>query len=496
MNYDNFVKITKNLNEIKENIKSSFSLQKNFLKINSPSYLSFSAYKLIESNDYFKDIYNKLKKFYDLIIDYKNRNIDEFNLLIVENPQLKNLINVQRDLIDEINYKISNFKSLFHLDDTLGGGFGKSFNYKINDFKEYFDSLHMNIVNKYKYKHNQEEEHYAFQRKEKIQKRHLNILYYDKNLNNEENSDLCAHISFNINGTFYGCHNFELFKVIIEKIKDSKKHFILICSGSSAEKIFKYCSNVNEINSYYIYCYDKQKYIPLIKEYPKLKGVYNTTKELSFTLYNLASVKQEIIKSSNLIYFEDYNSIYIKLHYEFIVKYALYKKFKKNNIAEEEFLKFIEQKYPYYLELALQILPDINEIVQFFYNELDKNTSIEEIREMFYSDDDVKDYIRNYTKESFYYRELNKLLRQGDFETFRTLSSHMSKFIFYLYDYRKKNINIHKKSDLYRKMYIHKDDINEYKNSIGRVIAILLLLPLLLKKIITLNQKNILQKMN
>ena len=471
MNYYNINIIANTLNEMKENIKSSFSLQKNFLKINSPPYLSSSAIKLIESNDDLKDIYNKFKKLNDLIIDYKNRNIDEFNLLIIENPQLKDLINVQRDLIDEINYKISNFKSLLHLGDILGGGFGKSFNYKINDFKEYFDSLHMNIVNKYKYKHNQEEEHYAFPRKEKIQKRHLNILYYDKNLNNEENSDLCAHISFNINGTFYGCHNFELFKIILEKIKDSKKHFILICSGSSSEKIFKYCSNVNEINSYYIYCYDKQKYIPLIKEYPKLKGVYNTTKELSFTLYNLASVKQEIIKSSNLIYFEDYNSIYIKLHYEFIVKYALYKKFKKNNIAEEEFLKFIEQKYPYYLELALQILPDINEIVQFFYNELDKKTSIEEIREMFYSDDDVKDYIRNYTKESFYYRELNKLLRQGDFETFRTLSSHMSKFIFYLYDYRKKNINIHKKSDLYRKMYIHKDDINEYKDSIGRVIC-------------------------
>ena len=48
MNYDYFVKITKTLNEIKENIKSSFSLQKNFLKITSPSYLALSAYKLIE----------------------------------------------------------------------------------------------------------------------------------------------------------------------------------------------------------------------------------------------------------------------------------------------------------------------------------------------------------------------------------------------------------------------------------------------------------------
>ena len=82
--------------------------------------------------------------------------------------------------------------------------------------------------------------------------------------------------------------------------------------------------------------------------------------------------------------------------------------------------------------------------------------SIEEIREIFYSDDDIKDYIRNYTKESFYYKELNKFLREGDLDAFRILSSHMSKFIFNLYDYRKKNINIHENSNLYRKMYINK----------------------------------------
>ena len=192
MNYYNVKIIANTLNEMKENIKSSFSLQKNFLKINSPPYLSSSAKKLIESNDDLKDIYNKFKKLNDLIIDYKNRNIDEFNLLIIENPQLKDLINVQRNLTYEIDCKIYHYNHLLGSNQILGGGFGKSLNYKINDFKEYFDSLHMNIVNKYKYKHNQEEEHYAFPRKEKIQKRHLNILYYDKNLNNEENSDLCA----------------------------------------------------------------------------------------------------------------------------------------------------------------------------------------------------------------------------------------------------------------------------------------------------------------
>ena len=135
MNYYNIKIIANTLNEMKENIKSSFSLQKNFLKINSPPYLSLSAKKLIESNDDLKDIYNKFKKLNDLIIDYKNKNIDEFNLLIIENPQLKDLINVQRDLTYEIDYKIYNYNHLLGSNQILGGGFGKSLNYKIMIFK-------------------------------------------------------------------------------------------------------------------------------------------------------------------------------------------------------------------------------------------------------------------------------------------------------------------------------------------------------------------------
>lgn len=58
----------------------------------------------------------------------------------------------------------------------------------------------------------------------KIKKYNLNILYYDEHLRNEEeNSDNCSFIEMNINGTFYGCHNFELFKIICEKIKNKNK---------------------------------------------------------------------------------------------------------------------------------------------------------------------------------------------------------------------------------------------------------------------------------
>ena len=43
-----------------------------------------------------------------------------------------------------------------------------------------------------------------------------------KNLLNKENSDNCTFLSMNMNGTFYGCHYFELFKIVCEKKKEIK----------------------------------------------------------------------------------------------------------------------------------------------------------------------------------------------------------------------------------------------------------------------------------
>ena len=66
----------------------------------------------------------------------------------------------------------------------------------------------------------------------------------------------------NINGTFYGRHNFELFKIVCEKIRINKKQFILISSGSAAKKIYDYCSNIKEIREYLIYCFIKKNIWP------------------------------------------------------------------------------------------------------------------------------------------------------------------------------------------------------------------------------------------
>jgi len=317
-------------------------------------------------------------------------------------------------------------------------------------------------------------ENIASLEKNEPKKFNLNILYYDENLKDDYNNENCAFFEMNIKGTFYGCHYFELFKIVCEKITKSKKEFILITSGSLAKKIFDYCSDIDQIREYFIYCFNQEKYIPLMKEYSKLKGVYNDFHKLKEKLYDIKQMKIGNISSSNLIYFEDYIRIYIKLHYEFIRKYKLYKSLKSKNCNESQFFALVEKVNPYYLDLAKQIFPNKEETIKFFRE--NTKESEETLNKIFQVDDNVlsdniKIYIKNYTNESFYYLYLNKFLREGNFDAFRKLSSHLAKFIYKLYDYREKNICYQKQSNLYRKMYLDPKDIKLYKESTGKVIC-------------------------
>jgi len=304
-----------------------------------------------------------------------------------------------------------------------------------------------------------------------ISKLPLNIIYYDTNLRDKgnENSNNCTFFQMNIQGTFYGCHNFDLFQLVCEEIKKRDKQFILLCSGRAAEKIFNYCSDIKQIREYYIFCFKKDDYIPLMEKYEKLKGVYNLFDELLEKLSNIEKIPMENLKSSNLIFFEDYNEAYIKLHYKIIQKYQLFKLFKEQNYTEDKFIQMIADRQPLSLEIAEQLFPDKNEIIDFFNKKTDEKESI--IEPFFNCVENPKTYIHNYTIESFYYYYLNRFLRQGDFDSFIKLSSHISKFIYFLFEHRSKNIEKQDKSDLYRTMIIKKEDVDLYESSIGRVIC-------------------------
>ena len=275
----------------------------------------------------------------------------------------------------------------------------------------------------------------------------------------------------------YFSHNFELFKIVLEKIKNNQKEFILITSGSSAEKIIDYCYKFQFVRECYIYCFNLKKYLPLMNKYPKIKGIYNEFDKLKEKLYTIEPMDMKNIASSNLIYFEDYSRIYIKLHYEFIRKYFIYKIIKSKNCNEFQLLALVEKEYPNLLDWVKQLFPDKNEIINFFKEYVaEKDKSDEKLNNILNCDDNIlndniKSYIRNYTLEDFYYQYLNRFLRQGNFNAFRILSSHITKFIFKLYDYREKISASQKKNKLYRKMYLNPKDIKLYEKSIGRVIC-------------------------
>ena len=302
----------------------------------------------------------------------------------------------------------------------------------------------------------------------------LNILYYDECLlKNIHLSDYCAYIQMNIDGTFYGCHKMSLFNLVSEKVRLSDREFILITSGSSAENIYNKVSNIKNIREYYILCSgneNKSKYNYLLYKFPKLKGIYEKEVDLDTKLSSIAPTKiNENIKSSNLIYFRDYIKIYVKLHFEIIRKYVLYKILKQNNYDENKFLSKVEQVHPKLLDVAKQLFPKRAELIDFFKKKV-KDESPKFIEEMLNKSDNAKNFIDNYTAETFYYRNLNLFLRTGDFDAFRTLSSHLSKFIYCLYEYREKNpknYNLY----LYRKMKISENDFNNYLNSINEVIC-------------------------
>ena len=434
MNQNNFQNINHNNNMNQNNIQN-MNFDNNMNNMNQNNIQNMNGNNIMNQNIYGNfNIMNENNRNGNGIIN-NNMNNMQFNQIMSYNDYNNtNMIN---------NNMNNNNNNIFEINNNTGQQFQnlcKEFNYNSNNISI------LNITYK------------------------LNIIYFDKDLkNNVENNNNCSFFKRNVKGTFYGCHNFELFQYVVEKIKDSGKEFVLISSGSSSRDIFNYCSNIEEIKYYFIYCFNLNEYINLNQIYPKLIGVYNNFDSLKMNLLSLPPVKNDFIKSSNLIFFEDYNRIYIKLHYEIIRKYLIYKLLKSRN-NEMKFKQFIQNKNPYYLEIGNQLFnEDKDEIINYFKKNTEENEEL--IKKVINCSHDIKNYISNYTFESFYYKYLNKFLREGNFDCFRILSSHISIIIYHLYDLRKNNIQNHDFSILFRNMYISPEEFELYNNSINKIIC-------------------------
>ena len=299
----------------------------------------------------------------------------------------------------------------------------------------------------------------------------FNIIYYDEALNVQENTYNCSYFKSILDGSFYGINNFNLFKYVCEKIKNNNKYYMLISSGSSAEKLYNYCAinNMRNIYIYYIYCFNRQKYLPLMQKYSKIINIFVNFNDLIAAIISSPVYQNLPIKSSNLIFISDYNKNFVKLHFEIIRKYSLYKLLKSNNGDETKLLEIVNKKSEYYKNLARELIFNDDEaMVQYF--KTFTTTPENELRKAFNYIHNINNYISNYTVESFYYKYMNKLLREGDLKSFKLLSNHISKIIYHLIEYKKTHFQS-SNAILYRKIYMSQEEINIYLNSIGRVIC-------------------------
>ena len=300
----------------------------------------------------------------------------------------------------------------------------------------------------------------------------FNIIYYDEALTNvQENIENCAYFKSRLEGTFYGINNFNLFQYVCQKIKNNSKYYMLISSGSSAEKLYNYCASndMRNIYVYYIYCFNKQKYIPLMISYPKLKNIFVNFNDLITNIFNNPVIHNQPIKSSNLIFISDYNQTFVKLHFEIIRKYSLYKLLKSNNGDKSKLKEIVNKKSEYYKNLAKELIFKDDEAMVKYFKE-HTTTSENELRQVFNYIHNLDHYISNYTIESFYYKYMNKFLREGDLRSFKLLSNHISKIIYHLIEYKKTHFQLNN-ATLYRKLWMPKEEINIYYNSIGKVIC-------------------------
>ena len=134
---------------------------------------------------------------------------------------------------------------------------------------------------------------------------------------------------------------------------------------------------------------------------------------------------------------------------------------------KSKFMELIKNKNDYYKNMARELINNDDEVLIKFFKNI-KNEAI--LKKVFNNSHNIQGYISNYTQECFYYENINKSLREGDYKTFRILSNHLAKFIYHLLEY-KKTINQKNNNILYRYMYISKNEFQYYQNSIGRKIC-------------------------
>ena len=281
----------------------------------------------------------------------------------------------------------------------------------------------------------------------------VNVIYFDQGICNFETHLYFTLVKKLVQGAIFGTDDYEIFKKINQLIRKSTNPppFILITSGSAAEKILDDIHHENYLYDILIFCFNISKYQYLRDKYTKIRMIESEdfTKILNFLKskhYNLAQDTKgaTYLKSDPLITFPEYEDYYYQYHHLIIQNYNK-DCLKLNKKDKDDFLDNIDKNK----SEAKEILDELKNNNNFY-----------------------KNIIKIYTKESPICYTLNKLLRRLNKNTYYSIKNYACSTLYSLYKYVNENSEYGKVENfLYRQITMKFADILLYKVCEGEIIC-------------------------
>lgn len=286
---------------------------------------------------------------------------------------------------------------------------------------------------------------------EKVGDYHINLIYYDESMEkSEETHSYFKFLKNNVQGVYFACHNFDSFQKICRIIKQlpEKPKFILMTSGSTAEKIYSYCLHENCFQEAMIFCFYREKYLPLMKKYSKLKAVCNDFFDVQNRLKNMSTLLALPLKATKLILIDEYFSTYVQLHKKIANQFA-----SLSGSSAMSKWKSQMKDFNKYLKETTNGGSYINDITN--------------------ANPTVANFIKYYTGEKFLCYELNKRLRDCDPSIYDKIAPYTGHFSYALHEYARKTkqVGVYENKVFYRRITLTLADLFMYEACVGDVIC-------------------------
>ena len=287
----------------------------------------------------------------------------------------------------------------------------------------------------------------------------INLIFYDEN-KTKENKFIYDALQLNVVGYFYGLRDINVLRKLLTKLDQNKKPFILLSSGSCFSKVYSSAFFSKSIQSMIIYCMNKAKYIAEFKNFKKLELIENdfdvVQKFLKTKRFNPSDIKMELSKEIN------YNPLISLYEYEncYFVFHKALSFFFKEDFSEPIFNED-------YLNEAIQCVQNDEELELY-----DKNELINSFKYLSQSNNFAKDALIEYTKESPFYRYINKTMRRIESGILR-LSFLIGPMYYSFLRNAKNNIFevLTESTTLYRNIIVDEEGMNFFFMEEGNVIC-------------------------